>query len=449
MAGFLLVSANTAAAAYFLNRVYPGVKVAGVSLGRLDRAEAESRLGRQLSGYQLDLTVDGQHYQAKPEQLGANYNLDATYEAAFAVGRNLPFPVGLWSARHATPLLYAYQVDEGQLADFVNHLATAHSSAAVDAVVTVVNGKVSVTPDQNGVGVNKQHLTLSLEEALADQQGQLSLPRESIPADIKAADTTTTVSAAQKLMATQIELTYNDKTFVPSAAIIGSWLVFTKSGDQLTVTVDPAKVGGYVNGLGNSGINVDPKNHLINTVNGQVSGEEQGVEGTAIDTDSLVNQIVPAVNGGQTKIAITTHSVPFKTVYNNTINLDFGRYIEINLSMQHLWVYQDHQVVFDSPITSGATGAGFPTVQGLFSVEAKQTDRNLNGYAIGYNYNVYVQYWMPFYKDYGMHDASWRSSFGGQDYYYGGSHGCVNMPLESAAWIYNWADVGTPVWIHG
>ncbi|HSW71001.1 MAG TPA: L,D-transpeptidase, partial [Gammaproteobacteria bacterium] len=125
------------------------------------------------------------------------------------------------------------------------------------------------------------------------------------------------------------------------------------------------------------------------------------------------------------------------------------KYIEVNLSSQHLWAYQDHQVAFDSPVTSGATGYGFPTVTGLFSIYSKQTNRYLDGRPLGYNYNVFVQYWMPFYADYGFHDASWRNgSFGGQDYYYDGSHGCVNLPTATAAWLYNWAPVGTPVWVH-
>jgi lipoprotein-anchoring transpeptidase ErfK/SrfK len=168
-----------------------------------------------------------------------------------------------------------------------------------------------------------------------------------------------------------------------------------------------------------------------------------------VDDGHVTEAVADAV--GQLKavtVAIPTKPIAFKTQYNRIITLDYGKYIEVNLSRQHMWVYQDHQVIFDSPITSGATGAGFPTVQGLFSIYAKQTDRNLNGYAIGYNYNVFVKYWMPFYGNYGLHDASWRSSFGGSDYYYGGSHGCVNMPESSAAFLYGWADVGTPVWVH-
>src|SRR6185436_1714675 len=118
---------------------------------------------------------------------------------------------------------------------------------------------------------------------------------------------------------------------------------------------------------------------------------------------------------------------------------------EINLNRQRLWVWQDHNVIFESPITSGATGAGFGTVTGLFSIYYKTTNTHLRGQG----YDVAVDYWMPFYLGYGLHDASWRHGrFGGQDYWYGGSHGCVNLPDATAEFIYGWADVGTPVWVH-
>jgi lipoprotein-anchoring transpeptidase ErfK/SrfK len=53
---------------------------------------------------------------------------------------------------------------------------------------------------------------------------------------------------------------------------------------------------------------------------------------------------------------------------------------------------------------------------------------------------------MPFLGNaYGMHDASWRSSFGGGIYKYNGSHGCVNMPRWAARKLYNKVSVGTIV----
>jgi len=144
-------------------------------------------------------------------------------------------------------------------------------------------------------------------------------------------------------------------------------------------------------------------------------------------------------------------SVAYNVLSTSLTSLNLPSYIEVNLSKQHLWVWQNQNVIYDSPITSGATGAGFPTVTGLFHIYYKTTNTHLIGYQYGprYDYDVAVQYWMPFYEGFGLHDASWRhGDFGGSDYYYGGSHGCVNLPLATAAFLYGWSVVGTPVWIH-
>ena len=64
-------------------------------------------------------------------------------------------------------------------------------------------------------------------------------------------------------------------------------------------------------------------------------------------------------------------------------------------------------------------------------------------------YESYVSYWMPFLgNNYGLHDASWRSSFGGDIYINSGSHGCVNLPPKKAGQLYNKISIGTIVIIH-
>ena len=73
------------------------------------------------------------------------------------------------------------------------------------------------------------------------------------------------------------------------------------------------------------------------------------------------------------------------------------------------------------------------TPKGTYKIQYKTR----NTYLTGADYRSFVNYWMPFYGGYGLHDATWRSSFGGDIYKYGGSHGCVNLPLSKAKKIYN------------
>ncbi|MCJ7690790.1 MAG: L,D-transpeptidase, partial [Clostridiaceae bacterium] len=60
-------------------------------------------------------------------------------------------------------------------------------------------------------------------------------------------------------------------------------------------------------------------------------------------------------------------------------------------------------------------------------------------------YEAPVTYWMPFFGNIGIHDASWRYSFGGEIYKARGSHGCINAPIYLAKTIFENIEEGTPI----
>lgn len=122
------------------------------------------------------------------------------------------------------------------------------------------------------------------------------------------------------------------------------------------------------------------------------------------------------------------------------------RKIVVNLTSQKLYAYEGDNLLKWSYVTTGKDST--PTVTGNFALYAKQPSVYLTGRDAVTNkpYKVFVDYWMPFYSGYGIHDAyRWRTVYGGSDYHYAGSHGCVNTPLDMVKFIWDWAPVGTPV----
>ena len=113
--------------------------------------------------------------------------------------------------------------------------------------------------------------------------------------------------------------------------------------------------------------------------------------------------------------------------------------IVINIEEQKLRYYVKGKVVFETDIVSGQNGR---TPKGTYSILNKARNVTL----VGEDYETVVRYWMPFIgRNYGIHDASWRSRFGGTIYKYNGSHGCVNVSSKAAAQLYDMVEVGTPV----
>ena len=127
------------------------------------------------------------------------------------------------------------------------------------------------------------------------------------------------------------------------------------------------------------------------------------------------------------------------------VNVEVKRknaYVDISISDQALYYYEYGEVVLYSDIVTGIND-GTPT--GNFKVVNKARNVNLRGE----DYVSFVNYWIAFYGGvYGMHDASWRSYFGGTIYKTNGSHGCVNMPYYKVQALYNMVEIGTPVYIH-
>ena len=111
------------------------------------------------------------------------------------------------------------------------------------------------------------------------------------------------------------------------------------------------------------------------------------------------------------------------------------RWIEVVLSTQTLNAYEGDRLVRSWKVSTGLPRT--PTPVGDFRIWVKLRYDDMEG--PGY-YLPNVPYVMYFYGGYGIHGVYWHANFG-----HPMSHGCVNMPTDGAAWLFDWASVGTPV----
>ena len=115
-------------------------------------------------------------------------------------------------------------------------------------------------------------------------------------------------------------------------------------------------------------------------------------------------------------------------------------YVEVDIDNQKLTVYKEGEVVISTDVVTGNLN-GFQTITGLYYTYYKATDIWLDGP----DYHVFVKYWVSMTDLYGLHDASWRTNFGGDYYLYAGSHGCVNTPEDAMKTIYDNVTDGIPI----
>lgn len=85
-------------------------------------------------------------------------------------------------------------------------------------------------------------------------------------------------------------------------------------------------------------------------------------------------------------------------------------YIEVSIAAQTMWLYKDGTCIVSTPVVTGNVSAGHSTPSGsVWAIDARMRDYTLTGQ----DYNSEVSFWLPFNGDVGIHDASWRSEFGG------------------------------------
>jgi hypothetical protein len=116
-------------------------------------------------------------------------------------------------------------------------------------------------------------------------------------------------------------------------------------------------------------------------------------------------------------------------------------YIEIDMGEQEMYYYVNGILQLETPVVTGNTSLKRGTPSGVNYVYLKQKDRILRGEG----YASHVDFWMPVNGGIGIHDSSWRSSYGGTIYQNNGSHGCINTPRDIMVQLYDMVEVGTPV----
>jgi len=115
-----------------------------------------------------------------------------------------------------------------------------------------------------------------------------------------------------------------------------------------------------------------------------------------------------------------------------------GRWIDVDLTNQIVSTYSDSTIVNSFIVSTGTWE--HPTITGQYHIYVKYRYTDMSG--PGY-YLSDVPYTMYFYQGYALHGTYWHNNFGTPM-----SHGCINLRTEDAAWLYNWASVGTLVNIH-
>ena len=440
----LLVIAYGIGVFYYSNRFLSGTEINGMDCSGKTVEEVENNMESQIASYQLVLKERGDKSEAiSASQISMEYISDGKIQELKE--QQNPFTWFLAFARQQDYTLSATtSYDETALnaaVDALDCFKEENVVRPVDAHLEVQDGQYVIVEETQGTALDSDKVKEAVKNAIDSGETLLDLDQAGCYIEPSVLSTDENLAKQRdegnKLLTVTVTIDFSDRQEVIDADVMKDWLTTNEEG---AVDLDRTKVREYVQQLQYE-YDTFGSSREFTTSSGQTITVSGGDYGWLIAPNDTTTKIIDTIKSGQSQTIEPEYTY---TGYCRDTNDIGNTYVEISLDQQHMWFYKDGQLIVETDVVTGCHNRGWDTHTGVYAIMYKERDATL----VGEGYNSAVSYWMPFYANVGIHDASWRSSFGGSIYLNNGSHGCVNTPTENAATIYNNIEKGVPVVVY-
>lgn len=430
-----------AVALYFNNRFYFRSEINGVAATGKTVAAMSDEIIAQSQIYQLELVGrDGTKESITGPEISLDYTLGNEIETFMEEQNPFNWVGGIFS-KSELKLTQDVSYDDAKLKELVAKFAYFDSSKIVEpqnATFEFKDNKYEIVKEVMGNRVNEEKLFNTIVQAIASGETVINLDESGCYDNPKYYSTSQEVLDAKdtlnKYVATEVTYNIGDSQEVINSSIINTWL---EVNEEMQPVVNEEKVSAYVQELA-SKYNTYGSTRNFKTSYGSTVQVYGGDYGWIVNKADEAKELITNVQAGEPVSREPIYSQRASQYGGNDVG---NTYVEIDLSGQHIWFYKDGSLIVDSDIVTGNISKGWGTPQGTYVLKYKQKDTVLRGQ----DYASPVSFWMPFNGGIGLHDATWRSSFGGSIFKNNGSHGCVNLPYNVAQKIFNNIQSGVPV----
>ncbi len=263
-------------------------------------------------------------------------------------------------------------------------------------------------------------------------------------------DSEKVVAAKNKMnsyLGANVTYDFNPYTEVVDASVISQWVKVNK---KMKVTFNKDAVKKYIASLAEKYDTIN-KTREFTTANGNNVSVVPGTYGWEMDQETEYEKLLSDIKKEKT---VTREPAYFsKAAVHETMDMG-NTYAEVDLSAQHMWLFQNGKVTLESDVVTGNPNIGNrETPSGVYSILELQRNATLVGEKDPKTgkpeYRTPVAFWMRVtWSGIGFHDATWQPYFGGSLYLTNGSHGCINMPYDKAEALFGLLEIGMPVVIH-
>lgn len=426
-------------------------KINGTDFSLKSVSQVEAYMKQQVADYVLTLKEsDGGSEKISGSDISLVYVPGEQLEKLAKKQNNFLWITSLWNHPKITSEI-GVEYDKDALAKITEGLECLkpeNQTVSVDAHPEFQNDKFVVVPEVVGTQIDTEKFNEAVTKAINGFKPTLDLFKTGcyiLPRFVSdSQEVVAATDAMNSYLGANVTYDFNPATEVVDASVISQWV--TVDAD-MNVTFNEEAVRAFIQSLADK-YDTKGKPRTFTTATGNTVTVEGGSYGWKIDQEAEYNALIANIQNAETVTREPNYASRAASHEGNDVG---STYAEVDLSNQMMYFVQNGQVVLQSGIVTGNPNKGNGTPQGVYSLAYKALDQVLRGTKKPdgtYEYETPVKFWMPFNGGIGFHDATWQSSFGGSRYQTNGSHGCVNLPYDVAAQLYNLITAGTPVVCH-
>ncbi len=441
-------------AQYFLNHFYQNTTINGNDCSDLQVDDVKALIQDSVDDYEIVITtLEGEDYILKGPELELKYVDDNAVDILMKSQKPL-----LWIQKNEESAKYEIipntWYNEEKMKEMVGNLPFMDKEQMTqpqDAHIADTEEGYVIVPEVEGNTLDVDKVFETLVNAIDMGEKEVSLVDEEcyLKPEIyqDSEELKNEVDTLNKLTQAQITYTVCEKDYVIDRNVLKSWLIKDENG---AYCIDDAKMKEFIQKLAKERDSYGGTRQF-KTKEGKTITLKTNEYGWKVNQEKSLEELVKAVADGFHGNLELVYDHTALGVGKNDLG---GTYIEISISKQKMWYYQNGKVVVETKIVSGnESKKQYATPRnGCWVVSAKEKNYTITGPLKSDGqpeYKEATKLWIAFNDEIGIYDKTRKNNkFGGTIYKKNGSYGSIQTPIKAMEKIYNAVEIGTPVIVY-
>ncbi|MGL5915918.1 MAG: L,D-transpeptidase, partial [Culicoidibacterales bacterium] len=343
---------------YFQTHFLPGQIIQNIEVGLQEQTAAIAAIDAEIANQKVTIEAVDSQVEATLDQLGVQIQSQTLVEQTFEQQNAWLWPIQILEVE-ATET-QEYQVETEKLTEALFALGITNPEGKIptsNAGITKTETGFTLNDEVSGTLLNAEKANELVQAALIHGETTISVVEAQEQPTLSGAELEPIIDEANAMIQAQQTLTIREEKLVFEPSQLINWVGINEMNE---IYVDDEAIWSYIESL----VSDYTVMGSASTLNAATMQQNGGMSGSTIEVNQTTAALVNAIRSGATQ----TVSASMQTISSPTQIQGVGNtYVQISLTDQNLWYYQDGKMIIDQAVVTGDDTQGWGTITGVYS----------------------------------------------------------------------------------